>query len=119
MSTHISSSNPLSRKAPSKQPLKLVPAPVREADPNSEMLVAGGLEASPEMQPGQYVAVCEGARPYPKFGKDTHQLLWQIDDGPHTGTGLIQYVTIERFKNRVPLSTPLWEAMQDRDGGRG
>ena len=119
MSTHISSSNPLSRKAPSKQPLKLVPAPVREADPNSEMLVAGGLEASPEMQPGQYVAVCEGARPYPQVRKGyapaaVANRRWTSHR--HWADPVRDDRTVQESSTAI---NSLWEAMQDRDGGRG
>lgn len=56
--------------------------------------VAGGLEPDASMTPGEYVAMCEGARLTQKGKSAIVVLLFRVVDGPHTGTALRQWLTV-------------------------
>jgi hypothetical protein len=82
--------------------LKLVGGPIAQ---RPKQLRAGGLEPDASMEPGDYVANCEGATITSK-GKSTIAVLeFRIIDGPHSGTSLRQWITIPDIDGSVPLGS--------------
>ena len=56
----------------------------------------GGMEPSDDMQPGEYKVLCEGAS-WREFAKWIRvELKFRVIDGPHTGTGLRQWITLDK-----------------------
>ena len=82
--------------------LKLVGGAVAQ---KPKQLRAGGLEPDASMEPGEYIANCEGATVTAK-GKSTIAVLeFRIIDGPHSGTSLRQWITIPDIDGSVPLGS--------------
>jgi hypothetical protein len=55
----------------------------------------GGMEPSDDMQPGQYKISCEGASKKSFAEGFRIELRYRVIDGPHTGTDLRQWITID------------------------
>jgi len=73
--------------------------------PKPKQLRAGGLEPDESMQPGVYIANCEGATITNK-GKNTIAVLeFRIIDGPHSGTALRQWITVPDIDGITPLAS--------------
>jgi hypothetical protein len=56
----------------------------------------GGMEPSDDMQPDEYKILCEGAS-WREFAKSIRvDLKYRVIDGPHTGTALRQWITLDK-----------------------
>jgi hypothetical protein len=55
----------------------------------------GGMEPSDDMQPGEYKISCEGASKKSFAGGLRIELKYRVIDGPHTGTALRQWITVD------------------------
>ena len=70
-----------------------------------KQLRAGGLEPSDSMEPGEYIANCEGATITSK-GRTTIAILeFRIIQGPHAGTALRQWITVPDVDGIVPIGS--------------
>jgi len=55
----------------------------------------GGVEPSEDMEPGEYKVACEGASKK-SFARGLRiELKHRVIDGPHTGVGLRQWITVD------------------------
>ena len=55
----------------------------------------GGMGPSDDMQPGEYKVSCEGASKKPFARGIRIELKYRVIDGPHTGTALHQWITVD------------------------
>jgi hypothetical protein len=80
----------------SKGPLALVPSRA------SATLRLGGMEPSENMPAGEYFVSCQSAT----YERDSSRVIltFQVLDGPHTGTGLRQWITVPTIGTISPSS---------------
>lgn len=68
-------------------------------------LRAGGLAANESMEPGEYIANCEGATITNKGRTTVAVLEFRIIDGPHSGIALRQWIPVPDVDGIVPLGS--------------
>src|SRR5262249_11306326 len=56
----------------------------------------GGMEPSDDMQPGEFKVSCEGASKKDLANSIRIELKYRVIDGPHTGTALSQWITVDK-----------------------
>ena len=92
------------RKPSAASTLKIVAGGVGTQKPPKQ-LRAGGLEPDHSMQPGEYLASCEGGTVTTK-GKNTIAVLeFRIIDGPQSGTSVRQWISIPDVDGITPLAS--------------
>ena len=68
---------------------------------NKPAVVAGGNLPDESMQPGRYVARCQTAKFIERGSKLTAILVFEIAEGPHTGTALRQWIKVNEVNGVV------------------
>jgi hypothetical protein len=68
-------------------------------------VVAGGNLPDESMAPGEYVATCQAAKFVEKGLKLNAVLVFEVAEGPHSGTALRQWIPVNEVKGVVGANT--------------
>ena len=79
---------------------------------NKPAVVAGGSLPDESMQPGRYVARCQTAKFIERGSKITAVLLFEIAEGPHTGTALRQWIAVNEVNGVVGSGSKYYQHCQ-------
>src|SRR5918996_1865844 len=79
-------------------------------------LVAGGSLPDESMTPGRYVATCQTAKFVERGSKLMAVLIFEVAEGPHAGTTLRQWITVNEINGVVGAGTKYYEHCEEALG---